>query len=263
MALVESVIDELRQFYASNPQIKESHGLSHALKVFNHAKNACSRLSLPPGIQNEILIAALLHDVDDQKYFPSQHDGQEGCSYVNARQIMKKAGTTMTTAHIETIISMIDAVSCSKNGNSVPEYVAKSGKYYYLIPRWADRIEAVGKEGVVRCYRFNQERGLPLSSEHSPRPSTVEEIWQYATPERFHAYQSNGGKSMDMISHYYDKLLHIAYPPTHIVQNPYLENKLRDSVTELYEVCLRFGRTGSVDEDYIKRLERLESSEQS
>ena len=58
-----------------------------------------------------------------------------------------------------------------------------------------------------------------------------------------------------MISHYYDKLLHVARPPPEIVRNKYLEDMAKDSSKELVEVCLRFGETGVVDEDYILSLE--------
>jgi uncharacterized protein len=57
-----------------------------------------------------------------------------------------------------------------------------------------------------------------------------------------------------MISHYYDKLLHIARPPRNIVRNPYLEEMAQKSSTALVEVCLRFGQTGVVDEEYILGL---------
>ena len=55
-----------------------------------------------------------------------------------------------------------------------------------------------------------------------------------------------------MLGHYYDKLFHVACPPKQIVRNEYLEAKLQDSAKELVEVCLRYGKTGIVDEDYIK-----------
>ena len=59
-----------------------------------------------------------------------------------------------------------------------------------------------------------------------------------------------------MVSHYYDKLLHLAGPPNDIVRNRYLEAKLRAGSKEVVEVCLRFGKTGVVDEEYIEELER-------
>jgi uncharacterized protein len=110
----------------------------------------------------------------------------------------------------------------------------------------------VGKIGVVRCYQYNSEHNHPLCSENSPCPKREEEVWQLATPERFEEYD---GSSSDMISHYYDKLLHVARPPPQIVRNSYLEKQAQASSKELVEVCLRYGRSGKVDEEYIRSLE--------
>ena len=129
----------------------------------------------------EVLVAALLHDVDDHKYFPNQSN-----SYENAKSILNAAQVPLCSW--ERILFMIDAVSCSKNGNIVPARVAESGAYQMLIPRYADRIEAVGAKGVVRSYRYNLEVGNPLCSEYSPRPQSEDEVWQRATPQRFAEY---------------------------------------------------------------------------
>jgi uncharacterized protein len=64
-----------------------------------------------------------------------------------------------------------------------------------------------------------------------------------------------------MISHYYDKLLHLACPPKEIVRNPYLEDQARESSKELVEMCIRFGKTGEVDEDYVREVARELSME--
>jgi uncharacterized protein len=156
------------------------------------------------------------------------------------------------------VVHMISLVSCSKNGNDVPDSIKKSGEFSLLIPRWADRLEAVGAVGLVRCFQYNQEHGSPMSSPTSPRALTEEEVWKYATPARFHAYTNpdspTGGSSADMISHYYDKLLHVACPPADIVRNTYLEEQARESSKELVEMCLRFGRTGQVDVEYVHEV---------
>mmetsp|Transcript_9052 Transcript_9052/g.16072 ORF Transcript_9052/g.16072 Transcript_9052/m.16072 type:complete len:271 (-) Transcript_9052:120-932(-) len=231
-------------------KIQPSHGEEHALKVLNHATNAIAAAgdttSWGDDVPLAIQLAALLHDVDDHKYFP-----QQSIPYQNARDILSCANVKSDTAAL--VISMIELVSCSANGNFVPPLVAD--KLHLLIPRWSDRLEAVGAVGVVRCYQYNQEKQQPLSSASSPRAQTVEEVWKYATPDRFVAYQERGGTSTDMISHYYDKLLHIAMPPPSIVQNRYLESAAERGAAELLEVCVRYGKTGVVDEDYIRGLE--------
>ena len=252
--ITERVREELVQFYQEHPEIKESHGVNHALAVYHHADRAVEacRPPLPSTTAMEIVVAALLHDVDDSKYFGGS--GNEGDElYVNAKALMSKAN--IPSSHWESILYMIDLVSCSKNGNSVPEIIAKKEAYHLLIPRWADRVEAVGAKGVLRCYQYNQEKKRALSSPSSPRPQTEDEIWnKFATPARFQAYQDRGGTSADMISHYYDKLLHLCGPPAESVRNSYLEQKLRDSAEPLIEMCLRFGKTSVVDVEYIHEL---------
>jgi len=258
---VETTKRALQVFYGVNPQIKESHGLSHALAVHSHSSNAinCTSPPLSPRISMEIQLASLLHDVDDHKYFPEHHndDGDENYRpHHNADQIMSSIGGALTLESRTRILHMISWVSCSSNGNSIPPSLKTSSasQYHLLIPRWSDRLEAVGACGVVRCYRYSMERSLPLSSSSSPRASNVEEVWKLTTPERFRAYRASGGESSDMISHYYDKLLHVARPPRDIVRNDYLEAMGMESADELVEVCLRFGRTGVVDVAYIEGL---------
>mmetsp|Transcript_30342 Transcript_30342/g.73813 ORF Transcript_30342/g.73813 Transcript_30342/m.73813 type:complete len:293 (+) Transcript_30342:113-991(+) len=276
----QKTIEEVESFYKDHHEIKESHGIGHVMRVYNHAKEAVQVHNTNNSVPNQpdgrgavpmtdeqsmmVLIAALLHDVDDHKYFPNNNN------YENARTIMDKVFDTYNNGDSshdtkETIIQLISFVSCSKNKNSIPELVKKKEKnhhqlqgseddaYWMLIPRWADRLEAVGRQGVVRCYQYNREHGEKLSSEKSPRPQTEEEVWFFAKPQRFENYDGN---STDMISHYYDKLLHVSCPPPDIVRNPYLERMAKESSKELVEVCVRYGRTGVVDEEYIQSLQQ-------
>lgn len=243
--LTDSVKEKVELFYSKHTEIKESHGIKHALAVYEHAENAVRthqpQLSSMQSMQ--VRTAALLHDLDDHKYFPNNSN------YENAREIMTNVGMDEITQ--SAVIQLISYVSCSKNKNSVPKIVSKNNAYWMLIPRWADRLEAVGHVGVIRCYQYNREIGAPLSSVQSPRPKSIEEVWEYAKPERFDTYDGN---STDMISHYYDKLLHVARPPPNAVCNSYLQQAALESSKELVEVCVRFGLTGTVDEEYIKGL---------
>ena len=286
-----------RSFYRRHSDlIKESHGILHAETVHHHTRKAIESLSTsskePRHLYHrplsqiqalEIEAAALLHDVDDEKYFPNNASASTKASiedeavrlehyaslYPNAVELMREAGIPESSHEI--ILFMIDVVSCSKNGNSVPSRVdgnrgntndkeniddTNSTNYHLLIPRWSDRIEAVGARGVWRCYQYNQEKKRPLDlTGVTPRPQTSEELWSHVVPERFEVYMATpDGKTEDpsMLGHYYDKLFHVACPPKQIVRNEYLEAKLQDSAKELVEVCLRYGKTGIVDEDYIK-----------
>jgi hypothetical protein len=72
-------------------------------------------------------MAALLHDVDDRKYFDTQN-------YKNARDITSKV--VEKEENQLKIIRMVDLVSFSKNGNNI--YPNDPQWYYY--PRYADRV---------------------------------------------------------------------------------------------------------------------------
>ena len=136
----ESILNLVQQFYKEHPEIKISHGMDHVERVFDHACRAVEvhQPPLSPLQGMEIKVAALLHDVDDGKYFPRHGD------YENARSILRQCADTISSSSVDTILSMIGWVSCSKNGNHVPESIQQSGDYHLLIPRWADRLEAVG-----------------------------------------------------------------------------------------------------------------------
>jgi uncharacterized protein len=252
IAVTHQATQEVERFYKEHPEIKESHGIVHVMAVTRHAGKAVEvhRPPLSSRKAMEIQVAALLHDVDDSKYFSLNPMDP----YPNAAKIMTAARVPEASRPI--ILEMISLVSASVNGNRVPDFIKNGHEdlYHLLIPRWSDRLEAVGAIGVVRCYQYNQEKDRPLSSETSPRPQTVEEMWALALPERFERYMSTEPTADDMISHYYDKLLHVARPPPDIVRNQYLETKAEESCEELIEVCLRFGKTGVVDEEYIQSL---------
>ena len=87
-------------------------------------------------------MAALLHDADDHKLFPKNTENE------NARRILKEAGAASET--IERSIEMINLVSFSRNGDSE----SKNLNLLYYFPRHADRLEATGLMGIVRCYQY-------------------------------------------------------------------------------------------------------------
>ena len=92
----------LKQFYNRHPHIGESHGLSHVMAVHDHAVKAIeshrsdsyTQQTPLPVISDmtaaEIRVAALLHDVDDKKYFPPRGSN---CAeqFPNARMISESA----------------------------------------------------------------------------------------------------------------------------------------------------------------------------
>lgn len=180
------------QAYCNRAGIDDSHGVGHALAVLRHAEAAIAAAVPPLAMPTRLSVrlAALLHDADDKKYSPATAK-----TYDNARAMMEDAGADAGVA--ANALRMISLVSCSANGNSMPRDALDRPEL--LWPRWADRLEATGEIGVVRCFQYNQHCGAPLSAEATPRPRTEAEIWELATEERFAAYQASGGGSASMM----------------------------------------------------------------
>ena len=196
----------------SAAQIPESHGLGHALKVLDNLQQAIKsnaestrkKINIAPERLMALQLGALLHDADDRKYFPANQ------AYENARQVMTKslkeagqAGVDVKSIKRETI-EMISYVSASSNGNQVPERAQQHPELLWV--RWADRLEAIGTIGAVRCWQYNTEKGAPMQVDTTPRCQSRDEVWANVTPDRLDSYMSTK-TSNSMMDHYFDKLL--------------------------------------------------------
>ena len=194
-------------------------------------------------------LAALLHDADDAKYFPAT-----AATHANAVRIMDEVGVPRAAA--ADAVRMISLVSCSANGNSCPPDARLAPEL--LWPRWADRLEATGAIGVVRCHQYTAKAGSPIACEETPRPEDEAAALALATPERFAAYQANGGGSASMVDHYYDKLLQVSRPPAELVRNRYLEEAACSRSAPLLSVCLAFSRDG--EQGVLRAIEALSTT---
>lgn len=69
------------------------------------------------------------------------------------------------------IIQMIELVSFSKNGNNISPEIPMN----YYLPRYVDRSEAIGIQGLYRSYEFNLSRQtrLPLFNKNTPKPRNI------------------------------------------------------------------------------------------
>ena len=200
--------------------------LTHCLQTAARAEAA--------GADEEVIVAALLHDVDDRKYCP------DTCTtYAHAARIMEAAGApAVVTAEA---LYMISLVSCSANGNTVPATVADRPELLY--PRWADRLEAVGDRGVMRCVQYSYKARTPIALESTPRPDSDAGILAAATAERFAAYQA-GAPSASIVDHFYDKLIHVALTPPWLVRNAYLEKEAAGRAEPILAACRAYSAGG-------------------
>lgn len=98
----------------------------------NKESSASKPLSAPRSLA--CLLAALLHDADDHKYFKPSEETLEALNsnaneftefeklklkYKNAAEIME--GLALPESIVDDALTMISYVSTSENGNSVPE----------------------------------------------------------------------------------------------------------------------------------------------
>ena len=121
----------------------KSHGIDHAVAVMNHADLAIKskKYPIPIKTKNAVKLAALLHDADDRKFFPDNKN------YENLRIVLRDRPGDF----VDLVIRMVSLVSSTTNGDRIPEDVI--GSEWMLIPRYADRIEAIGLVGVERCFQ--------------------------------------------------------------------------------------------------------------
>ncbi len=244
----KQLVEQLLEFETMGIYIQElgkmlknvcsSHGLQHAQNVMITAKNALKFETNLTQIQRQaVVLASLLHDADDHKFFPNNRN------YENARFILRNKSCDF----VELVIEMISLVSCSTNGNStIPEE-------YKLIPRYADRLEAIGITGIKRAFVYSKTIGLPLILFESCRPKCLQELNIIANYERFANYK---GKSKSMIDHFYDKLLHIGNVTIHnnwLIENCKKQNEI------MKQFVLEFCQSDESDNfvlDFITRAKK-------
>ena len=251
MSEFDIYIDKLKTILEKN-NVCSSHGLSHAIIVMINAKKCINHDNETTTINNivfklekeqikSILLAALLHDADDSKFFPNN------LNYENLKIILKGESEDF----VNNIILMVSLVSSSKNGDRIPDFV--KGKEWMLIPRYADRLEAIGLVGISRCYKYGQTVNNPLFVSDTPRCTTLPDIWNYASEERYNSYN---GKSNSMIDHYYDKLIRLTLFP---IRNKYLDYECHIRRKPILDFILYFGNslefTEKNVEDFIKNYQ--------
>ena len=221
------VIGKIEELCSKN-NIDESHGVLHAITVATHAWKALIELNLDEPTINNVILASLLHDVDDHKYYDT-------VDYANARAILQALADTCsgdttcnTKFNIEEIISMIDLVSYSQNQNQNTDNIPK----YKLIPQKCDRIEAMGTPGVERCIEYSKHKGNPMHTQDTPLATNTLELRAIMLTNPVY-----NGKSASVIDHCYEKLLKLREK----TGNKYIDSEMKmrhvDTVLFVINYC--------------------------
>ena len=140
MNITEAAIAYIERLFQDNAG---GHDAAHTLRVY---RNALRIARSEPGCDLQVVaLAALLHDADDHKLFPTENNA-------NARAFLEAQGAEK----IEEIITAINSVSFSQNRGRRPATL--EGK----IVQDADRLDAIGAIGIARTFAFGGERGRGL-----------------------------------------------------------------------------------------------------
>ena len=156
-----------------------SHDWSHIERVW---KNALAIARYEDVDHTIIQLAALLHDINDRKYY--QGTKVEGDNRI--RTFLRSQA--VSEIQIDQILDIINNMSFSSDG------IASS--MAHRIVQDADRLDAIGAVGIARCIAYATEKGNPI---HIPGL-----LGEHKT---IGAYREKGSSSA--ISHFFDKLLHI------------------------------------------------------
>lgn len=175
----KDIIMNTRDFVQKHHQHDYSgHDWLHVVRVTNLAK----KISYHEG-GNEFVVelAALLHDVPDEKLGGTE---EEGLAKVNYFLTKNGVGENVVSE-----IHMILSTMSYKGGNRAP-MTTLEGK----IVQDADRLDAIGAIGIARAFAYSGAKGQPIyDPQLSPRDHMTYE-------------QYRNGKST-AINHFYEKLL--------------------------------------------------------
>lgn len=231
--IVYKLISCVNIFLDKSP-VDDGHNFNHAWSVYLHCTQALSShpIELSPTQKRACLMACLLHDVDDHKFFNTKN-------YENAKELMGECQVDTPTQNLT--IQMIKLVGCTENKNNEVD------DEYLLIPRWCDRLESLGYRGILRCYKYSLYKKRPLYVSSTKRANNREELYIISPPSRFENYN---GTSKSMMDHIYDKFLHITLPNN---INPYIRSMSERLHEETIKFCLDFGQRGVVDINLIRK----------
>jgi len=144
MKVIEYAKDFVQTLFRNNV---DGHDADHTMRVYRNAMNIGS--NYPECDLELVALAALLHDVDDSKLFPTEN-------MANARKFLRDQN--VAEERIDSICDVIKVVSFSKNKGKSPETI--EGK----IVQDADRLDAMGAIGIARTFAYGGKNGRSLES---------------------------------------------------------------------------------------------------
>lgn len=139
----------------STSHFDESHDINHALAVY---KNSLVILETFNDISDKdrmiVLISSLVHDVCDHKY-------PESIKFEELEKFLKENFSDI----YQDIILIINNVSWSKEHKGKRQDLGERLNLLLDIVSDADRLEAIGNEGIKRCIKYTESHGGTLPND--------------------------------------------------------------------------------------------------
>ncbi|MDB4334800.1 HD domain-containing protein [bacterium] len=177
--MTETIINDIKDYAKKQlNQVEASHSWNHTLRVFNNARKIQENEG---GDKFLIFAGALLHDVTDEKLF-------EPVS-AKANLIVFLQKILMTSAHIDSIIKLIESVSFGNEFNEKNVLTIEQ-----KIVRDADRLDAIGAIGVARAFHYGGTKHREMFNE------------DYA-PQNYKSKDHYRNSDSPTVNHFYEKLL--------------------------------------------------------
>ncbi len=153
------------------------HGYDHIERVVANARKILEKEKADTFV---VIMACLLHDVDDYKLFPGHEDLQNAVSFLNGQDI--------DPGIQENILSCIRTVSFKGKDTKTPDTI--EGK----VVQDADRLDAIGAIGIARAFAYGGKHDRRLYDRNET----------YRTDMSFEEYRRNKSST---IAHFHEKLL--------------------------------------------------------
>ncbi|KAJ2160436.1 hypothetical protein GGF46_002262 [Coemansia sp. RSA 552] len=175
-----------------------SHDWQHVRRVVDQALALAKAESARGPVDMLVVqLAALLHDVDDAKY--------KSCSDApfSVANFLADAGLDSDRAVI--VARIVDAVSfrkelqCLESGSEA-ERAWRSGCVELACVQDADRLDAIGAFGILRCAAFSGARNRPLHILDDTSSSAAMTYSEYI----------DKGSGSSAVAHFHEKLLRLA-----------------------------------------------------
>ena len=171
---MERIIKRVKEIFQNE---FSGHDYFHTLRVYEMAKRIAEKEDANIEV---VILASLLHDVDDFKLSPNTYENKD-----NARFILKE--NNISSDLIEVVCKIIDQVSFKGIDSVIPDTI--EGK----IVQDADRLDAIGAIGIARAFAYGGNHNRVMYN-----PEELPKLNMNETEYRNHVSTT--------INHFYEKL---------------------------------------------------------